>query len=111
MREDSGVAPGLMSLPSGGGGISPLGDRFEPDLVRGSGSYAVPILCPKGPNELRPSLRLTYSSGSGNGPFGLGWRLNITRIERATDRGLPEYTEDDTFSIGDADTLVAVGDV
>jgi hypothetical protein len=109
MREDSGVAPGLTSLPSGGGGISPLGARFEPDLVRGSGSYSVPLQCPKGPNELRPTLSLTYSSGSGNGPFGLGWRLNVPRIERATDRGIPRYTDGDTFSIGDADTLVAVG--
>ena len=108
MREDSGVAPGLMSLPSGGG-ASPLGDRFEPDLVRGSGGYSVPIVCPKGPNELRPALSLSYSSGSGNGPFGLGWGLNVARIERATDRGLPQYTDADTFSIGDAETLVAVG--
>ena len=46
MREDSGIAPSLMSLPSGGGGVSPLGDRFEPDLVRGSGSYSVPLQCP-----------------------------------------------------------------
>lgn len=109
MREESGVAPGLMSLPSGGGGISPLGERFQPDLVRGSGSYSVPLQCPKGPNELRPSLNLAYSTGAGNGPYGFGWRLNVARIERATDRGLPTYTDDDTFSIGEADNLVDVG--
>ena len=91
MREESGVTPGLASLPSGGGGISPLGERFQPDLVKGSGSYAVPINLPKGPNELRPSLSLTYSTGSGNGPFGLGWRLTSMRVERRTDRGIPSY--------------------
>jgi RHS repeat-associated protein len=109
MREESGVAPGLISLPSGGGGISPLGERFQPDLVRGSGSYAVPLQCPKGPSELRPTLAVTYSTGAGNGPYGLGWRLNISRIERATDRGLPTYTDYDTFSIGEADNLVDIG--
>jgi len=109
MREESGVSPGLASLPSGGGGISPLGERFQPDLVKGSGSYAVPINLPKGPNELRPSLSLTYSTGSGNGPFGLGWRLTSMRIERRTDRGIPTYTDDDTFVIGDAEVLVPVG--
>ncbi|MBZ5572305.1 MAG: FG-GAP-like repeat-containing protein [Acidobacteriia bacterium] len=110
MREDSGVAAGLFSLPSGGGGIAPLGDRFEPDLVRGSGSYAVPIQCPQGPNGLRPALSLAYSTGAGNGPFGLGWRLGSLRIERASDRGVPRYGDDDTFTIGDAEELVPVGD-
>ena len=69
MRESSGTASNLSSLPSGGGGIAPLGDRFQPDLLRGSGSYAVPIHLPKGPNELQPNLSLTYSTGSGNGPL------------------------------------------
>ena len=82
MREDSGVAPGLMSLPSGGG-AAPLGDRFEPDLVRGSGGYSMPIVCPMGPNELRPALSLSYSTGSGNGPFGLGWGLNAKEFPHA----------------------------
>ncbi len=110
MREDSGTAPNLNGLPVGGGGIAALGDRFQPDLVRGSGSYAVSIDCPKGPNEQRPSLGLSYSTGSGNGPFGLGWRLNLLRIERRSDRGIPNYNDDDTFVIGDAEVLVPVGD-
>jgi len=109
MREASGIAPGLSSLPSGSGGISPLGERFQPDLVRGGGSYAVPINCPKGPNNLQPSLTLTYSTGSGNGPFGLGWRISNMRIERRSDRGIPSYTDADTFMIGDAEILVPVG--
>ena len=109
MRELSGVASGLVSLPSGGGGVSPLGERFQPDLVRGSGSYAVPLNLPKGPNELKPSLTLTYSTGSGSGAYGLGWRLNVMHIERRTDRGIPTYTDDDTFVIGDTEVLVPVG--
>ena len=109
MREESGTSPGLSALPNGGGGTSSLGDRFQPDLVRGSGSYAVSINCPKGPNELQPSLSLSYSTGSGNGSFGLGWRLNVLRIERRSDRGIPNYTDDDTFVIGDAEILVSVG--
>ena len=110
MRESSGVAPGLSALPQGGGGVAPLGDRFQPDFVRGSGSYAIPLRLPQGPNELRPSLSLAYATGAGNGPFGLGWRLNTLRIERRTDRGLPLYDDDeDTFAIGGAEILVPVG--
>lgn len=109
MRESSGVAPGVVSLPSGGGGVSPMGDRFQPDLVRGTGNYAVPIHLPKGPNELQPSLSLTYSTGLGNGPFGHGWSLGISRIERRSDRGIPSYTDEDDFALGGAELLIHVG--
>ena len=109
MRESSGVSAGLTSLPAGGGGIAPLGDRFQPDLVRGSGSYAIPLSLPKGPNDLQPSLNLTYSTGAGNGPAGQGWRLNLLTIERRSDRGIPSYGAEDEFVIGGAEVLVAVG--
>src|SRR5262245_16812614 len=109
MLEDSGVAPNLLTLPSGGAGLGPLGERFMPDLARGSGAYAVPLRRPKGPNEQSPAHSLTYSTGSGNGPFGLGWQLNVPRVERRTDRGLPAYTDDDQFTLAGSDVLVPVG--
>ncbi|WP_298795489.1 SpvB/TcaC N-terminal domain-containing protein [uncultured Pseudonocardia sp.] len=110
MREASGVAAGLVALPSGGSAVAPQGDRFQPDLVRGSGSYAVPVHLPKGPNGLAPAMTLSYSTGSGNGPFGLGWRLDVMRIERRSDRGVPRYDDADTFVIGGAEVLVPVGE-
>jgi RHS repeat-associated protein len=109
MRESSGVAAGLTALPSGAAGIAPLGDRFQPDLVRGSGSYGVPLTLPAGPNDLKPALSLTYSTGGGNGPFGLGWRLDLLRIERRTDRGVPRYGDTDQYVIAGAEVLVDVG--
>ncbi|MFH8250146.1 toxin TcdB middle/N-terminal domain-containing protein [Microbacterium sp. B2969] len=109
MREDTGVAPGLTDVPGGGGGISPLGDRFQPDLVRGTGNYAVPLKLPKGPNDLQPQVSVTYSTGAGNGPFGLGWRYEPLRIDRRSDRGAPAYDDSDTFTLGGAETLVPVG--
>jgi len=107
MREDSGAAAGLTGLPRGG--VSPLGDRFQPDLVRGSGSFSVPLHMPLGAGQMRPELRLDYGTGSGNGPFGLGWRLELPRIERRTDRGMPTYTDADSFVLGGAEVLVDVG--
>jgi len=108
MRADSGAAAGITGLP--GGGVSPLGDRFQPDLVRGSGSFSVPLPMPLGAGQMRPDLKLDYGTGSGNGPFGLGWRLELPRIERRTDRGLPTYTDADNFVLGGAEVLVDVGD-
>ncbi len=108
MRADSGAAAGVTGLPSGG--VSPLGDRFQPDLVRGSGSFSVPLPMPLGTGQMRPDLKLDYGTGNGNGPFGLGWRLELPRIERRTDRGMPSYTDADSFVLGGAEVLVDVGD-
>ena len=107
MRDASGLTQ--LALPTGGGGIAPLGDRFQPDLVRGTGNYSVPLPCPQGPAGQQPHPALTYSTGSGNGPFGLGWRCESLRIERRSDRGVPAYDETDEFTIGGAELLVDVG--
>ena len=107
MREASGVAAGLVALPSGGGGIAPLGDRFQPDLVRGSGSYAVPLTCPKGPNDLQPALSLTYSHRLRQRAVRPRLAAGLLRIERRTDRGVPHYSDADQFVLGDAEVLVA----
>lgn len=110
MREASGTSSALRSLPGGGGGVASLGDRFQPDLVRGTGNYAVPLHLPRGPNELQPRISLTYSTGAGNGPLGLGWQLDVVKIERRSDRGVPRYDDGDRFVLASAGLLVDVGD-
>lgn len=58
-----------------------------------------------------PELSLTYDSGSGNGPFGLGWSLSTPAITRRTDKGLPQYRdaeESDVFILSGAEDLVPV---
>ena len=109
MRESSGTASNLTDLPSGGGGVTPLGDRFQPDLVRGTGNYSVPLHLPRGPNELQPAFQLTYSTGAGDGPFGMGWSIGAFTIERRTDRGVPQYDDEDSFVLASAGLLVPVG--
>lgn len=109
MRESSGIASGLSGNPAGGGGIGSLGDRFQPDLVKGTGNYSVPIDLPKGPNEIAPKVSLTYSTGAGNGPFGMGWQLEPLKIERRSDRGIPEYNTGDSFVFGSGVVLINTG--
>ncbi len=56
-------------------------------------------------------LSLSYDSGAGNGPFGLGWSLSIPSIMRKTDKGLPKYRgseESDVFILSGAEDLVPV---
>jgi RHS repeat-associated protein len=111
METTSGVADGIIDLPQGGGGVRGLGDRFQPDLLRGSGNYSIPIAAPRGPNDLKPSLALRYSTGIGNGPLGMGWRLTgPLEVRRRTDRGVPLYDDErDEFVLSGAETLVPVG--
>src|SRR5207249_2436097 len=56
-------------------------------------------------------LGLSYDSGAGNGPFGIGWSLSLPSITRKTDKGLPQYRdeqESDVFILSGAEDLVPV---
>ena len=112
MESTSGVADGVVNVPEGGGAARGLGERFQPDLLHGSGNYSVPLGAPRGPNDLKPSLSLRYSTGIGNGPLGMGWRLaGPLEIRRRTDRGTPRYEDaSDEFVLSGAETLIPVGD-
>jgi hypothetical protein len=90
MSDKSGTA----ELPKGGGAVRGLGEKFAPDLHTGTGACSVPIDLPPGRAGLQPSLTLAYNSGSGNGPFGLGWSLGVPGITRQTSRGLPTYDDE-----------------
>jgi RHS repeat-associated protein len=92
-----------------------IGETFSPDLHTGTGNFTVPIALPPGRNAFQPQLNLVYSTGNGNGPFGLGWSLSIPGVSRKTSRGIPRYrdehgplSERDTFLLSGAEDLVPV---
>ena len=88
----SGVAPNVISLPSGPGSIEGLGDSFEPNLNSGAASYRLAVEVPPGRGGFTPELALQYSSGNPNGTLGVGWELNTPFVQRQTEKGLPHYT-------------------
>jgi|APLak6261658528_1056013.scaffolds.fasta_scaffold01077_2 hypothetical protein len=103
-------APAI-SLPKGGGAIRGIGEKFAANPVTGTGSLTVPIYTSPGRSGFGPQLSLSYDSGSGNGPFGLGWSLSLPSITRKTDKGLPRYAdaeESDEFILSGAEDLVPV---
>ncbi len=111
MSTNSGVDPQALSLPKGGGSVADVGTSFETDLNTGTGSYAFPLSLPAGPDGIVPQLKLRYSSGAGNGAFGIGWDFGTMAIQRATDHGIPTYAPgDDAFAMPGVDDLVDVGD-
>lgn len=108
------TAPSI-SLPKGGGAIRSIGEKFASNPVTGTGSMTVPIASSPGRSGFGPQLSLTYDSGAGNGPFGLGWSLSLPSITRKTDKGLPRYRDDrepgsesDVFMLSGAEDLVPV---
>jgi RHS repeat-associated protein len=100
-----------ISLPKGGGAIRGMGEKFASNPVTGTGSMTVPIAVSPGRSGFGPQLSLSYDSGAGNGPFGLGWSLSLPAITRKTDKGLPQYRDaedSDVFVLSGAEDLVPV---
>lgn len=95
-----------ISLPKGGGTIRGIGETFEPNLFSGTGNFSIPIATSPGRTGFGPQLSLQYSTGNGNGPFGMGWRLSVPRVTRKTEKGLPTYTDADVFVISGTEDLV-----
>ena len=104
------AAGDVISLPKGGGAIQGIGETFKPNLFTGTGNFSVPIATSPGRGGFGPELTLQYSSGNGNGPFGMGWALSVPQISRKTEKGLPRYTDDDTFLLSGAEDLVKADD-
>jgi hypothetical protein len=103
------AASNVISLPKGGGAVSGMGEKFSPDLFTGTGNFSVPVAVPPGRNGFQPDLSLSYSTGSGNSPFGLGWNLSVPGITRKTNKGIPVYDDKkDVFILSGAEDLVPV---
>ena len=97
-----------ISLPKGGGAIKGIDEKFSVNAVNGTSSFSIPL--PFSPARgASPAFSLSYSSGAGNGIFGLGWSLTSGSIKRKTDKGLPQYLDSidsDTFLFSEAEDLV-----
>ncbi|WP_431970062.1 SpvB/TcaC N-terminal domain-containing protein [Nocardia sp. bgisy134] len=107
--------PPAISLPKGGGAIRGIGETFTVNAATGTASASIPLDMSPGRRGFGPALTLSYDSGIGNGPFGLGWRLSLPSITLRTDRGMPRYqngvSEPDRCSGPDiaADTYILSG--
>lgn len=88
-----------------------IGEKFAANPVTGTGSTSVPIYVSPGRSGFGPQLSLSYDSGSGNGVFGVGWSLSLPSITRKTDKGIPQYRDDeesDVFILSGSEDLVPV---
>ncbi|KAK1958811.1 SpvB-domain-containing protein, partial [Colletotrichum sublineola] len=108
LQDNSGPSTG-----KGGGAQRSIDQIFQLNPSSGTFSLSIPIRISKARREFQPTLELSYDSGSGNGPFGLGWRLSGGEISitRKTSKGIPKYedtagTESDIFILSGVEDLV-----
>lgn len=106
--DKSSARPNVISVPGGPGSIEGLGESFAANLNSGSVRETVPLPLPPGTAGLTPQLALSYDSGGGNGPVGLGWSLGLSAIQLQTEKGLPRYDGTDRFLLDGAE-LVPLG--
>jgi RHS repeat-associated protein len=83
-----------------------MGENFQVNRANGTFSLRLPIHTTPGPSGFGPSLDLSYDSGHGNGPFGIGWSLGLGGISRQTSNGIPKYDHSDVFILSGVDDLV-----
>lgn len=99
-----------ISLPKGGGALKGIDEKFQVNAANGTASFSVPLPVSPARNGFSPQLSLSYSSGSGNSLFGIGWNLGLPAIERGTDKKLPRYLDsDEPGNIDDEDHLLFSG--
>jgi RHS repeat-associated protein len=98
-----------ITLPKGGGAIKGIEEKFEVNAVTGTAGFSIPLPASPTRQEFGPGLVLSYDSGAGNSPFGMGWDVGVPSISRKTEKQLPQYQdeeESDVFLLSGAEDLV-----
>jgi hypothetical protein len=89
----------------GGGAFRSISENFAVNPANGTLSLALPVSCSPTRGGFGPNLSLSYSSGSGNGPLGFGWGIDLAFISCKTSGGIPKYTDDDAFVLSGQDIV------
>lgn len=108
MGDTTRAPESIVSRPTGGGALHGIGEKFSADLHTGTANFTLPLSVPQGRGGFQPQLSLVYSTGHGNGLFGMGWKLTVPGVSRKTSRGVPRYKADDVFVLSGAEDLVPV---
>ncbi len=115
LNTDTGTTPShnietpSVSLPKGGGALKGIDEKFQVNSTNGTSAFAIPLPLSGGRGGFTPLSAITYNSGAGNGPCGLGWQLDTASISRSTSRRLPQYKDSensDIFTLTGAEDLV-----
>jgi len=104
-NESSQIAAPKVSMPAGGGALRGISEPFKAQSFTGSGGFSIPFPLPDA-RGFTPAINLSYSSGSGNGLFGLGFSVSLDSVVRKTSKGIPRYDPTDVFILSSAGELL-----
>ena len=91
----------------GSGSIRGMTETAGADEFTGAFSLGLTLDLPQA-RDSSPAIELSYHSGAGNGPFGIGFMVETGSVARSTTRRAPSYTRDDVFSHSGFGELVYV---
>lgn len=103
--ENTKISLKEISFPKGGGAAHGLGDSFKANLFSGAGTYSIPIPLTEA-RGFEPQLSVDYSSGAGNGIFGLGFSLSLSKISVKSNKRIPKYDGTDQYELDGAILVV-----
>ena len=90
------VQASQINLPKGGGWIKSIDEKFLANAANGTASFTTPL--PFVPaRSFAPALIPNNNSGSDF--FRLGWSSNLSSIKRKAENELPEYLDQDMFTL------------
>jgi Salmonella virulence plasmid 65kDa B protein len=89
----SPFTPPQINLPKGGAAIRGIGEKFTSRRSDRYGWCQHSYRYQPRPQHFGPRLTVAYDSSSGNGPFGLDWKLAQPAITRKTDKGIHKYND------------------
>lgn len=102
-----GIALPKLELPSGGGRSGASASTYTIEENLGAGSLPYPLDLPVA-RELTVDLSLVYSSGGGNGLFGIGFATNLPSIGIDLRFGVPRYDGNDPLTYAGAPLVPAL---
>ena len=105
-KQASVINIALPSSGNGGGAHRAIDGQFKVNAANGTMSLNLPIYTSPCRAGFSPEICLSYDSGQGNGPFGVGWSLTNRHISRKTTQRIPKYDESDVFVHSSIDDLV-----
>ncbi|MBV9931268.1 MAG: hypothetical protein JO013_10025 [Alphaproteobacteria bacterium] len=106
---NNGVALPKLGQPSGGGRSGSPATTYAIEENFGSGSLPFPFDLPTA-RELNLELSIVYSSGGGNGLFGIGFAANIPAFSLNLRLGIPRYDGSDPVAFAGADLVPSLVD-
>lgn len=111
--DESATLATAINLPSGPGSIEGFGQGYDVSAASGLPGLTYPLELPPGRAGLTPEFAITYAGGRGSDTLGLGWSMELPKLEISSRHGLPAYDGTDALTLsglGASEELVRLTD-